>query len=53
MRHLWLVDVDDRTLQALELRKDDWVSSVRLKGETEVSIAPFEATASHLGDRWT
>ena len=52
VRHLWLVDVDDRTLQALELCGDDWVPIARVKDEEAVSIAPFEATALRLGDLW-
>ena len=52
VRHLWLVEVDDRTLQALKLCGDDWVPIARVKGEEAVSIAPFEAVTLSLGDLW-
>ena len=52
VRHLWLVDMDDRTLQALELCGDDWVPIARVKDEESVSIAPFEATTLRLGNFW-
>ena len=52
VHHLWLVDVDDRTLQALELCGDDWVPIARVRDEEMVSIAPFEATLLRLGNLW-
>ena len=50
--YLWLVDVDDRTLQALKLCGDDWIPVARAKDEEMVSIAPFEAVTLSLGDLW-
>ena len=53
VRHLWLVDVDDRTLQAPEFCGDDWVPIARVQGERAVSVAPFEATMLRLGNLWS
>ena len=50
--HLWLVDPEDRTLEAFELREGQWVLIASAKDDDPVSIRPFDAIAFSLGDLW-
>ena len=50
--HLWLVDPMDRTLEAFELRDDQWVLNGTAKDDEPVSIPPFDAITFSLGDLW-
>ena len=52
VRHLWLVDPIDRTLEAFELRTGAWTRSGTAKEDDPVRIAPFEAIAFSLADLW-
>jgi Uma2 family endonuclease len=51
--HLWLIDPDERTLEAFERRDGAWVLIAAIAGEAEVRIAPFDAIAFPLGALWT
>ena len=50
--HLWLVDPTDRTLEAFELRKEEWVLTATAKDEDPVAIRPFDAITFSLADLW-
>ena len=50
--HLWLVDPVDRTLEAFELRKGEWVLIATAEDDDPVRIRPFEAVSFSLGDLW-
>ena len=52
VRHLWLIDPADRTLEALELRDGEWVLIATAKDDDPVSIRPFDAITFSLGDLW-
>ena len=52
VRHLWLVDPTDRTLEAFELRKGEWVLIATAKDHDSISIRPFDAITFSLGDLW-
>ena len=52
VRHLWLVDPADRTLEAFELRDGEWVPIATAKNDDPVSIRPFDAITFSLGDLW-
>ena len=52
VRHLWLVHVAERTLEAFELREGEWVLIATAKDEEPVSIRPFDAITFSLGDLW-
>ena len=52
VRHLWLVHVAERTLEAFEFREGEWVLIATAKDEEPVSIPPFDATTFSLGDLW-
>ena len=52
VRHLWLVDPTDRTLEAFELREGQWVLIASAKDDEPVSIRPFDAITFSLGDLW-
>ena len=52
VRHLWLVDPTDRTLEAFELRKGEWVLIAAAKDHDSISIRPFDAITFSLGDLW-
>ena len=52
VRHLWLVDPTDRTLEAFELREDEWVLIATAKDDDPISIRPFDAITFSLGDLW-
>lgn len=51
--HLWFVDPEARTLEAFELRNDQWVLLETLKENDAVSLPPFEAISFSLGDLWS
>ena len=50
--HLWLVDPEDRTLEAFELRDGEWVLIAMAKDDDPVNIRPFDAITFSLGDLW-
>ena len=50
--HLWLVEPTDRTLEAFELRKGEWVVIGTAKDDEPVNIRPFDAITFSLGDLW-
>ena len=52
VRHLWLVDPVDRTLEAFELHEGQWLLIGSAKDEDPVSIRPFEAITFRLGNLW-
>ena len=52
VRHLWLVDPADRTLEAFELRDREWVLIAGAKDDDPISIRPFDAITFSLGDLW-
>ena len=52
VRHLWLVHLAERTLEAFELRDCGWVLITTAKDDDPVSIRPFDAITFSLGDLW-
>ena len=50
--HMWVVDPKDRTLEAFELRDEQWVLIATAKDDDPVRIRPFEAVTFSLGDLW-
>lgn len=50
--HMWLVDPEDRSLEAFELRGGHWRSLAKLTENQQVSQPPFEAVTFPLGDLW-
>ena len=52
VRHLWLVDPTDRTLEAFELHEGRWLLIASAKDDDPVSIQPFDAITFSLGDLW-
>jgi len=50
--HMWIVDPADRTLEAFELRDEQWVLIATAKDDDPVQIRPFEAVTFNLGDLW-
>ncbi len=50
VRHLWLVDPGDRTLEAFELRDGEWVLIASAQDDEPVSVRPFDAVTFSLGD---
>ena len=52
VRHLWLVDPADRTLEAFELREGEWVLIATAQDDAPVRIRPFDAVTFSLGDLW-
>ena len=52
VRHLWLVDPTDRTLEAFELRDGEWVLIASAKDDEPISIRPFDAITFSLADLW-
>ena len=49
---LWFVDPSERSLEAYELHKNQWVLIDRLTDDAKVSLPPFEAIRFDLGDLW-
>ena len=52
VRHLWFVDPDAKTLEAFELRKNQWVLLSTLTGNVPVALPPFESPSFPLGVLW-
>jgi hypothetical protein len=50
--HLWLVDPEERTLEAFALREGAWVLAAAFKDADEVRVAPFDAIAIPLSALW-
>ena len=50
--HMWVVEPKDRTLEAFELRDEQWVLIATAQDDDPVKIRPFEAIAFSLGDLW-
>ena len=48
--HLWFVDPEDRTLEAFELRKGQWMPIASAKHDEPVRIRPFDAITFSLAD---
>ncbi len=51
--HLWFVDPDARTLEALELRNGLWVLLATLMDDALISLPPFDAISFPLNALWT
>jgi len=51
-RHLWLIDPIDRTLEAFELHRRQWLLIATARDDDPVSIRPFDAVTFDLGDLW-
>ena len=52
VRHLWLVDPGERTLEAFELTTGAWTRIATADDDELVRIAPFEAAGFNLADIW-
>ena len=52
VRHLWLIDPIDRTLEAFELHQGQWLLIATLRDDDAVAIPPFDAVTFNLGDLW-
>ena len=52
VRHLWLVDPAERTLEALELTAGKRARIATAADDEPVRIAPFEAVSFGLADLW-
>ena len=52
VRHLWLVDPAERTLEAFELTAGEWARIATAADDEPVRIAPFEAVSFNLADLW-
>ena len=52
VRHLWLVDPADHTLEAFELTAGAWTRVATAADDEPVRIAPFEAASFSLADLW-
>ena len=50
--HLWLVDPEERILEAFELHEGRWVLIASVQDDDPVSIRPFEAITFSLGELW-
>jgi Uma2 family endonuclease len=49
---LWLIDPEDRTLEAFALRDGAWTLIAALKDDEEARVAPFDAIAFALSVLW-
>ena len=49
---MWLVDPDDRTIEAFEHRPDGWLLLRMLDGDAEVRLPPFDAVGFPLTALW-
>ncbi len=49
---MWLVDPDDRTLEAFERRPEGWLLLGMLDGDAEVRLPPFDAVGFPLAALW-
>jgi Uma2 family endonuclease len=52
VQYLWLIDPDVRTLEAYELRGDNWMLLVTLDEDKPVSVPPFDAIEFPLSALW-
>ena len=52
VRHLWLVDPAERTLEAFKLTEGVWTRIASATDDESVRIAPFEAVSFNLADLW-
>ena len=52
VRHLWLVDPAERTLEAFELTAAKWTRIATAADDEPVRVAPFEAVSFNLADLW-
>ena len=52
VRHLWLIDPVDRTLEAFALADGAWRLGAALKADAGVCVAPFEAITFPLAALW-
>ena len=52
VRHLWLVDPAERTLEAFELTAAKWTRIATAADDESVRVAPFEAVSFNLADLW-
>ena len=52
VRHLWLIDPAERTLEAFKLTEGAWTRIASTADNDPVRIAPFEAVSFNLGDLW-
>ena len=52
VRHLWLVDPAERTLEAFECTAGEWTRIATAADDEPVQIAPFEAVSFSLADLW-
>ncbi|MCY4634688.1 MAG: Uma2 family endonuclease [Acidobacteria bacterium] len=52
VRHLWLVDPAERTLDAFRLSAGEWTRITTAADDERVQIAPFEAADFSLADLW-
>ena len=50
--HLWLVDPEERILEAFELHEGRWVLIASVQDDEPVSIRPFDAITFSLGELW-
>lgn len=50
--HLWLVDPEDRQVEAFERRDEAWVLRLTAGGEDRVALPPFEAAELDLAPLW-
>lgn len=50
--HVWLVDPQAQTLEALELRDGHWLLIAALKDDDRVAVPPFDAVGFSLADLW-
>ena len=50
--HLWFIDPDSRTLEAFELRGDQWAPIAALSDNAPVSVPPFDAITFPLNSLW-
>ena len=52
VQFLWLIDPDVRTLEAYELRSENWTLLVTLAEDKLVSVPPFDAIEFPLSALW-
>ena len=52
VKHLWIVDPEERSLAAYELRRGLWILLDTLYGDAAVSLPPFDAISFNLSDLW-
>ena len=53
VKWVWLVDPDDRMLEAFESRNGVWTLIAALHGDVEVRVPPFEAVGFPLVSLWS